>query len=86
MEELCYRFMAAYREHAGREMPTDPWGMLCAAIDAVFGSWNNERAITYRKHHKIDGLLGTAVNAVLVGNSDPKKALDDAQAEALKLF
>jgi phosphohistidine swiveling domain-containing protein len=70
MEELCYRFMAAYRQHTGKEMPTDPWAMLCAAIDAVFGSWNNERAITYRKHHKINGLLGTAVNVQMMCPSE----------------
>jgi pyruvate,water dikinase len=62
MEELCGRFREAYRRHAGRELPTDPWEMLRQAIDAVFGSWNNERAVTYRRHHHIDGLLGTAVN------------------------
>jgi pyruvate,water dikinase len=62
MEELCGRFREAYRRHAGHELPTDPWEMLRQAIDAVFGSWNNERAVTYRRHHHIEGLLGTAVN------------------------
>jgi pyruvate,water dikinase len=62
METLCDRFRAAYRSHTGRDLPTDPWEMLRQAIDAVFGSWNNERAVTYRQHHRIDGLLGTAVN------------------------
>lgn len=40
------------------------------AIDAVFGSWNNERAIVYRKINDIKGLLGTAVNvqAMVFGN------------------
>jgi pyruvate,water dikinase len=61
-EALCGHFRDAYRQHAGRELPTDPWEMLSQAIDAVFGSWNNERAVTYRRHHHIDGLLGTAVN------------------------
>ena len=51
-------------------MPTDPWAMLCAAINAVFDSWNNERAITYRKHHKIEGLLGTAVNVQMMCPSE----------------
>ena len=62
LETLCDRFRQAYRSHAGREMPTDPWEMLSQAINAVFDSWNSERAITYRRHHNIDGLLGTAVN------------------------
>jgi phosphohistidine swiveling domain-containing protein len=62
LELLCDRIREAYRSHAGRELPTDPWEMLRQAIDAVFGSWHNERAVTYRRHHNIDGLLGTAVN------------------------
>jgi pyruvate,water dikinase len=62
MEALCDRLRAVYRSHVGRDLPTDPWEMLRQAIDAVFGSWNTERAVTYRRHHKIDGLLGTAVN------------------------
>jgi pyruvate,orthophosphate dikinase len=61
MERLCDRFRAAYRQHAGRDLPTDPWELLRLAIDAVFDSWNNERAVIYRRHHQIEGLLGTAV-------------------------
>lgn len=70
MEELCNRFRAAYRRHAGRDMPTDPWEMLRQAIDAVFGSWNNERAILYRKHHNITDLKGTAVNIQMMCPSE----------------
>ncbi|MBY0527240.1 MAG: hypothetical protein K2R98_27845 [Gemmataceae bacterium] len=70
METLCHRFLAAYRQHTGRDMPTAPWDMLCQAINAVFGSWNNERAITYRKHHRIDGLLGTAVTVQMMCPSE----------------
>jgi pyruvate,water dikinase len=62
MEALCGRLRQAYRGHVGRELPTDPWEMLRQAIDAVFGSWNSDRAIAYRRHHNIEGLLGTAVN------------------------
>jgi pyruvate,water dikinase len=62
MEALCNRFRQAYVSHAGRELPVDPWEMLCQAIDAVFGSWHNERAVAYRRHHSIEALLGTAVN------------------------
>jgi pyruvate,water dikinase len=62
LEGLCARLRQVYRGHAGRDLPTDPWEMLRQAIDAVFGSWHNERAVTYRRHHNIDGLLGTAVN------------------------
>ncbi len=62
MEALCDRFRDAYPRHAGRDLPTEPWEMLAEAVGAVFGSWNNERAVAYRRHHHIDGLLGTAVN------------------------
>jgi pyruvate,water dikinase len=62
VESLCGRLTALYCEQTGRDVPTEPWEMLCAAIDAVFASWNCERAVTYRKHHRIEGLLGTAVN------------------------
>ncbi|HZT80478.1 MAG TPA: PEP/pyruvate-binding domain-containing protein, partial [Gemmataceae bacterium] len=55
MEVLCGRFREAYRHHTGRDLPTDPWEMLRQAIGAVFNSWNNERAVTYRRHHRIDG-------------------------------
>jgi pyruvate,water dikinase len=70
MQTLCDRFRAAYRQHVGRDLPTEPWEMLQQAIDAVFGSWNNERAITYRKHHRIEGLLGTAVNVQMMCPSE----------------
>ncbi|HEX5270096.1 MAG TPA: PEP/pyruvate-binding domain-containing protein, partial [Gemmataceae bacterium] len=62
MEGLCDRLRQVYRARVGRDLPADPWEMLRQAIDAVFGSWNSDRAITYRRHHQIDGLLGTAVN------------------------
>jgi pyruvate,water dikinase len=61
LEALCDRLRQVHRSHVGRDLPTDSWEMLRQAIDAVFGSWHNERAVTYRRHHKIDGLLGTAV-------------------------
>jgi pyruvate,water dikinase len=70
MQTLCERFSTAYRQHAGRDLPIEPYTMLRQAIDAVFGSWNNERAITYRKHHGIAGLLGTAVNVQMMCPSE----------------
>jgi pyruvate,water dikinase len=66
MQELCGRISAAYHRHAGRELPVEPWAMLVEAINAVFGSWNSERAVAYRAHHGIDGLLGTAVNVQMM--------------------
>jgi pyruvate,water dikinase len=62
MEALCGRLRDAYRAHAGRDLPTDPWDMLRQAIDAVFGSWDSARAVAYRRDHHVEGLPGTAVN------------------------
>jgi pyruvate,water dikinase len=47
--------------NVGRPEEGDPWEQLRRAVDAVFHSWNSERAVLYRRHHAIDGLLGTAV-------------------------
>src|SRR5437763_7322770 len=66
IEALCGRLLDAYRQHAGRDLPADPWDMLCQAINAVFRSWNNERAVAYRRHHRVEGLLGTAVTVQMM--------------------
>ena len=55
-------------------------------IDEVFANGDGEYRPRIPQYPQIQDLLGTAVNAVLIGNADPKKALDDAQAEAKKLF
>jgi pyruvate,water dikinase len=47
--------------NVGRPENGDPWQQLCRAIEAVFHSWNSERAQLYRKHHDVQGLFGTAV-------------------------
>ncbi|HEX4039904.1 MAG TPA: pyruvate, phosphate dikinase [Acidobacteriaceae bacterium] len=66
--------IAAYRKlvlrHTGAEFPQDPDRQLTMARDAVFRSWNNERAKTYRRLNNIDDWLGTAVNvqAMVFGN------------------
>ena len=70
LEALCQRLRDFYATKTRHEFPTDPWAMLCASINAVFLSWNSERAITYRKHHHIDGLLGTAVNVQMMCPSE----------------
>jgi pyruvate,water dikinase len=70
MEKLCQKLADAYRQHTGHALPTEPYPMLCAAINAVFDSWNSERAITYRRHHNITGLLGTAVNVQMMCPSE----------------
>src|SRR5258708_4938451 len=60
----------------GREPPGDPWEQLRAAIEAVFRSWNSERARAYRKVERISDELGTAVTvqAMVFGNSGPDSA------------
>ena len=57
-------------EHLGRPFPSDPKEQLWGAIGAVFGSWMNQRAITYRRLHEIPAEWGTAVNvqAMVFGN------------------
>lgn len=69
-ELLCDRLRSFYADQVGSPFPTEPWLMLTAAINAVFASWNSERAVTYRRHHKISGLLGTAVNIQMMCPSE----------------
>jgi len=56
------RCRQVYEEQTGRKFPTDPWQCLVECINAVFHSWNSERAHTYRRRNQIEGLAGTAVN------------------------
>jgi pyruvate,orthophosphate dikinase len=62
LRELVGEFKAAIRERKGVEFPDDPQAQLWGAIGAVFGSWNNARAIAYRKLNGIPDSWGTAVN------------------------
>ncbi len=64
LKELVSEFKAAIKERTGQDFPEDPFEQLWGAIGAVFGSWNNERAITYRKLNDIPDHWGTAVNVV----------------------
>jgi len=70
LKDLCFRYMERYKADTGEDFPTDPRLQLQKSIDAVFGSWNNPRAIKYRQIHEIRGLIGTAVNvqAMVFGN------------------
>ena len=63
-------FKAVVVRQLGREFPQDPKDQLWGAIDAVFGSWMNERAIVYRRLNDIPAAWGTAVNiqAMVFGN------------------
>ena len=62
LKEVVKRYKAIYKKHTKEDFPQDPKKQLWAAIDAVFGSWNNPRAIKYRRINEIKGLLGTAIN------------------------
>jgi pyruvate,orthophosphate dikinase len=62
LKELVAEFKALYLKETSEDFPSDPWKQLTASRDAVFKSWMNERAITYRKLNKIADDLGTAVN------------------------
>jgi pyruvate, orthophosphate dikinase len=62
--DLVERFKTIVRDHAGRLFPTDPKEQLRMAIEAVFRSWNNDRAKVYRRQYAIPDDLGTAVNVV----------------------
>jgi pyruvate,orthophosphate dikinase len=61
LKEVIKAYEQVYKSHK-QKFPQDPREQLQASIDAVFGSWNNPRAIKYRQLNEIRGLLGTAVN------------------------
>ncbi len=62
LQEVVAGYKAVYKKSTGEEFPQDPKEQLMKGINAVFGSWNNPRAIKYRQLNDIRGLLGTAVN------------------------
>ena len=62
LKELVVRFKAIYKKEKNSEFPNNPSEQLIEAIEAVFRSWNNPRAITYRKLNDIPSDWGTAVN------------------------
>src|SRR5215472_14371216 len=70
LRALVGEFKAAIRARRGVDFPDDPHEQLWGAIGAVFGSWNNDRAIAYRKLNAIPESWGTAVNvqAMVFGN------------------
>ena len=70
MIELCDAYKMVYKKHHGANFPQDPIKQLQLAIEAVFASWMQNRAIKYRQVEGITGLLGTAVNvqSMVFGN------------------
>jgi len=71
MKALCAEFKAHTRKESGSDFPQDVLAQLQGAIEAVFRSWMNDRAIVYRKREKISDDLGTAVNvqSMVFGNT-----------------
>ncbi len=70
MIALCEAYKKIFRKHYGKPFPQDPLKQLELAIEAVFASWMQSRAIRYRQVENITGLLGTAVNvqSMVFGN------------------
>jgi pyruvate,orthophosphate dikinase len=70
LKEIVDRYKAAVKSNTGKDFPDDPVAQLWGAIGAVFGSWNNDRAVAYRELYRIPSEWGTAVNvqAMVFGN------------------
>ena len=70
LKELAEQFKAIYKQTLGEDFPSDPIDQLFGAIKAVFRSWNNPRAIYYRRMNDIPGDWGTAVSvqSMVFGN------------------
>ena len=70
LKELIQRFKAVYKEAKNEDFPQEPKVQLMGAVQAVFRSWDNPRAIVYRRMNDIPGDWGTAVNvqAMVFGN------------------
>ena len=70
LKEVIARYKAIYKEKMGEEFPQDPKVQLMEAVKAVFRSWDNPRAIVYRRMNDIPGDWGTAVNvqSMVFGN------------------
>src|SRR5690606_5467118 len=73
LRSLVDTFKKIYSEHTGHDFPQDPREQLDRAIEAVFNSWNSERAVLYRRQERIPADLGTAVNVqtMVFGNLGP---------------
>ncbi|MBU0571397.1 MAG: pyruvate, phosphate dikinase [Candidatus Omnitrophica bacterium] len=70
LKEVVEAYKKVYKNHVGKNFPTDARVQLEYAINAVVGSWNIDRAVTYRRLNRLSGLKGTAVNvqAMVFGN------------------
>src|SRR5438309_607620 len=70
LKEVIAEYKKVVKKHTGRDFPQEPHEQLVMARDAVFRSWQNDRAKHYRRINNIDDMLGTAVNvqAMVYGN------------------
>ncbi len=70
LQELVKRFKSAVKQRTGKDFPEDPMQQMWGAIGAVFGSWNNDRAIVYRRQYGYPHEWGTAANicSMVYGN------------------
>ena len=70
LKEIITGYKALVKEEMGRDFPQEPKDQLMEAVMAVFRSWNNDRAILYRKLNEIPDSIGTAVNvqSMVFGN------------------
>src|SRR5882724_8844563 len=76
LEDVVVAFKELVKLRSGKEFPSDPHEQLWGAVGAVFGSWNNDRAVAYRELYHIPHTWGTAVNvqAMVFGNLGEKCA------------
>ena len=70
LKRLCESYKAHIKKQSGKDFPQDPMQQMQDSVEAVFRSWNNDRAILYRQREKISDDLGTAVNiqSMVFGN------------------
>lgn len=62
LSRLIWDYKDIYQRHVGSPFPQDPWEQLVGSINAVFGSWMADKAVTYRRVENLSSLQGTAVN------------------------
>ena len=74
LRDLVQRYLDIFKDEAGEAFPDDPYEQLRKAVNAVFRSWNSERAKSYRRINGLDGLPGTAVTVqrMVYGNAGPR--------------
>lgn len=74
LRDVVLRFLDLFQDMTGEAFPEDPLDQLLRAVDAVFRSWDSERARSYRRINRLEGLPGTAVTVqrMVYGNAGPK--------------